>query len=112
VHIEHRGITPYYNTVINSTIATCSYLNGTDKNPIAKWIVGIFKDSVPNNYVHPCPYFGYYNFSNVTFDFNSLISSFLTGTYRATTRNYDDEDDNIFTVIYELEYEESSRKRN
>jgi len=41
-------------SIINTTVDLCSFLNGTETNPIFKWILGM----VPNlvKLLHPCPY--------------------------------------------------------
>lgn len=111
-HLEHRGLAPYFNTVINATLEVCRVLNSTENNVMTKWLIGLFEDSLPKNLIHPCPYFGYYQISNVTLNANKSISIFPFGIYRGTTINYDNQDDNIMTIVYELEHLEGRRRKN
>lgn len=51
---RHKSLSNSQRSIINSTVDVCSFLNGTDTNPIFKWILGV----VPNlaKLLHPCPY--------------------------------------------------------
>lgn len=108
--LQHRYLTPYYNTVINSTFDACRFLNGSDQNLVAKMILGLFRSSLDPNFIHSCPYSGYINLPNITANLKApFISQFIYGTYRAITRGYNEDDDNIITIFYEVEL---SRKRS
>jgi Protein of unknown function (DUF1091) len=101
--MQHRSITPYFNSVINSTFDVCPFLNGSDKNLVAKFIVSIISKAVPPGFIHPCPYVGPFTAKNVSFEKISELSSFLGGRYRAINRIYDHKDDNIFTGNFEFD---------
>jgi hypothetical protein len=47
---------PNYRTLINSTIDVCGFLNGTNNNPLVKWFFSVIRESLPKNFLHPCPY--------------------------------------------------------
>lgn len=101
--LQHRSITPYYNSVINVTMDICGFFNGTDQNMAIKWLVGQYKASLPKGFLQPCP-FKEIKAYNLTTDMNSLMSNFFRGNYRAALRFYDDIDDNIFSTFYSMEY--------
>ena len=81
----------------------CGFLNGTDKNIATKWLIGQFTKSLPKGSFHGCPYKSV-KFYNMTTDVNSMMSAFTHGTYRATVRMYDNEDENIITMFYGVDY--------
>jgi Protein of unknown function (DUF1091) len=102
--IKHGGgITPYYNTIINSTVHFCKALNGTDSNPIAKWAIEAVSDAVPKGFFHPCPYFGQFTASNVSMAKRGVFSQFLSGRYKIFIRMFDESDENIITFNLETE---------
>jgi hypothetical protein len=106
MHVETEygsGLNPYHNTIINSTIDGCAFLNGTDNNnPIARWFVDMITDSVPRGFYHPCPYSGELKAYNVTLKFTNLISQFPKGSYKTTVRAFNKLDDNIITMKLDL----------
>jgi hypothetical protein len=100
MHIEVKhgsGITPYYTTIINSTVNACKFVNGSDSNPIANWISGAVTDSLPKGFIHPCPYVGLMKIDNISISANGVLSQFLKGRYKISARVFDEEDDNIIT---------------
>jgi hypothetical protein len=62
-----------------------------------KWILDAIGDSLPEGFIHPCPYFGQILLPNITLAINSLTSQFLKGRYKAYVRGFDEIDDNILT---------------
>lgn len=105
VIVEHKTTTPYYTTIVNSTISACEFLNGTDlANPIAKIYYAAFAATVPPKYIHPCPYVGYLLIENVTMDVPDLGFQFLLGKYRTTNLFSDTIDDFIFKSITKAEF--------
>jgi Protein of unknown function (DUF1091) len=98
VEIKHGGgITPYYNTIINSTVEVCEFLNGTQNNPLMVWTFAAMEDSLPKGFIHPCPYSGHILLPNVTLAANTFTNQFLKGRYKGSTRLFDEIDDNILT---------------
>lgn len=110
--MKYRTLTPYYNTVINTTIDVCSYLNGTMNNILASAFYDAFSKTVPKEYIHPCPYFGYYVATNLTPSTNAMALQFLSGKYQVTARFYDDIDDNIFTFKAYTDFQENRSRKN
>jgi Protein of unknown function (DUF1091) len=98
-----RGITPYYNTMINSTIEICNVLNGTDPNPIAKWIFDALSEKISKGFFHPCPYVGQITANNVSIETTDVSSQFLRGRYKIFFRAFDEKDDNVITFKLEAE---------
>jgi hypothetical protein len=99
VEFNHgSGLNPYHNTMINSTVKMCRFLNGTENNPLAQWFLDVVSDSFPVSLVHPCPYFGEYKMQNVTFGIASTTAQFLKGSYEIKVRYFDKQDDNIITL--------------
>jgi Protein of unknown function (DUF1091) len=93
------GITPYYTTIINSTLNLCKFMNGTDNNnPIMKWIVDSISEKLSKDLIHPCPYVGRVAAYNVSFTFTGFTTQFLRGRYKIFTRVFDEDDDNIITM--------------
>lgn len=106
MHVESKhggGITPYYTTIINSTIEICKFLNGTDKNPITKFIIDTVSKTAAKDFFHPCPYFGPVKLINVSFFDNSMSSQFLQRRHKILIRAFDNKDDNIITMKIETE---------
>jgi len=101
VHFEHREQTSrFLNTVFNTTIDLCSFLNGTDKNNLlANFLTKQLEESLPKGFFHPCPYSGELKLLNVTIAIAPETSMFLKGIYRMTSRFFDTEDENILTAI-------------
>jgi hypothetical protein len=89
--------------MINVTMDVCGFLNGTSNNIATKWLFGLFLKSVPKGAFHACPYKSLKLF-NMTTDAGALMSPFPLGIYKSITRFYDDEDENMFTAIYSMEY--------
>lgn len=92
-----------YNSVIDSTINVCEFLNGTDGNIVLKWLLDLYRTSLPPGILHPCPYYGDFTAYNLSLNPNFLQSKFLVGTYQANVRFFDDRDNNVMTLIHELE---------
>lgn len=100
--MQHRTITPYYNSIINKTVNFCGFLNGTDQNVLAKWIIDSIAETLPFGLLHPCPYFGEIRIFNLSV-INDLVAQFLKGHYRVKLRLFDDEDDNILTATHDID---------
>jgi hypothetical protein len=52
-----RSVTVNYRTLIESKVDICRYLNGSDPNPLTKWLVDLIWQQMPRSLLHPCPYF-------------------------------------------------------
>lgn len=76
----------------------CSILNGTSNNYGIITFINIFKDSLPPNVIHPCPYNGRIKMENVTIDTSKIPSVFPSGSYRNRIIMFDVTDRNIFSV--------------
>lgn len=85
-------------------------MSGNENNIAAKWFFELYAKSFPKSFLHPCPFLGELKAYNITADTKKLISTFFTGQYRSTTRFYDEEDDNIFTLILDMELINESRR--
>ena len=104
MNVQHGGgITPFYTTIINTTIPICSFFNGTDNNLVAKWMLDSIKDTLPEGFIHPCPYFGTFKALNVSLASNTFMSQFLKGRYKSSLRLFDDKDENIVTYFFGFE---------
>lgn len=106
MHIEVKhgeGITPYYTTIINSTVGACQFLNGTDSNPVMNWIKDGASKTLPKSFFHPCPYVGVMKAYNVSLSAEGVLSQFLKGRYKNIIRAFDERDDNIITFNIETE---------
>lgn len=103
VDVQNRDITPYFNSVINSTFSICKFFNGSDKNPVAKWIFDSFASAIPKDFIHSCPYIGELKLYNVTIADVPQVTQFLHGTYRSIMRIFDGKDDNILTIKHEAD---------
>jgi Protein of unknown function (DUF1091) len=104
VEIKHGGgITPYYNTIINSTVEICNVLNGTDSNPIAKLIFDGVAEKLPKGFLHPCPYVGQITANNVSIKITNVLYQFLRGRYKTFIRAFDEKDENIITFKLEAD---------
>lgn len=71
--------------------------------------------SMPPNYIHPCPYIGYYPIENLSIDVPDVGFQFLFGKYRATNLFSDDVDDLMFKSITKAEFVDvrvRQKKRN
>ncbi|CRK94399.1 CLUMA_CG007906, isoform A [Clunio marinus] len=79
--MKHRTLTPYYNTVINTTLEFCKYLNRTDENALTKWMFASILKTAEKRIVHPCPYFGPIRVFNITLE-NVMSAQFLKGQYK------------------------------
>lgn len=84
------------------TVDLCQFLNGTNSNVVIKWFAGIFASSLPNGFVHPCPYKGAIEAYNVTVKPFSE-TKFHGGQYLGVSRWYDDQDENILTTNHLVE---------
>jgi hypothetical protein len=101
--LQMKTLTPYYNSVINTTLDLCEFTNGTQTNLATKFTVDILSKSFPPGFLHPCPYFGEFKLNNISLNLTPELMQFLTGTYKSSMKYYDDKDDNIvtFEVIIE-----------
>jgi hypothetical protein len=99
---HNGGITPYYTTIINSTIDGCKFLNGTLHNPIAEWILKDIGSSFPKELIHPCPYIGHFKLYNISFT-PSMGHQFLRRRYQIEARSFNDQDENILTGKFKTE---------
>jgi Protein of unknown function (DUF1091) len=106
-----KSITPYFNSVINSTLDLCEFVNGTQSNLVTKYFIGIFTKSLPPGFVHPCPYSGEFKLNNISLNLVPESMQFLTGTYKSIMRYFDDKDDNIITVIAIVELKDVRGKQ-
>jgi len=89
-------------TLINATADVCGFLNGTNNDPLTKWIVGIVGASLPPGLLHSCPYIGLircYGLSPKA-DRNKFWPD---GLYTFTLSFFNRRDDNIFKLRIELE---------
>jgi Protein of unknown function (DUF1091) len=93
-----KTLTPYYNSVINTTLNLCEFLNGTQSSIARKYFLDMFKKSLPIGFLHPCPYFGEVKLINMPMNLVPQSTQFLTGTYRSFVKFYDDKDDNIIRL--------------
>lgn len=103
VDIQMKSITPFYNSVINTTLDICGFLNGTSKNIATKWFFDIMTSSFPPGYIHPCPYIGELKGTNLTLNVTPQTPQFLLGTYKALLRYFDDKDDNIISSLHVID---------
>lgn len=81
-----------------NNIEICSILNGTANNYVVNTLINIFKDSMPPNILHSCPYFGRVEMENVSIDTTKIPSVFPSGSYRNRVLFFDDIDSNIFSA--------------
>lgn len=72
-------------------------MNGSDDNPVLKWMMNGMSKSLPQGFVHSCPFVGLMKAYNVSFSADGVISQFLRGRYKNSARVFDDNDDNIIT---------------
>lgn len=99
VELQHgSGITPYFTTIINSTVQVCQFLNGTDRNPVLKWIIDAITETIPEGFIHPCPYFGRLQAFNVSLSGEGVPTQFVKGHYKTFFRFFDEKDENIITL--------------
>jgi hypothetical protein len=73
-------------------------MNGTDNNPIMKWIVDSISEKLPKDFIHPCPYVGRLAAYNVSLSFTGFTTQFLQGRYKIFGRFYDEKDVNIISL--------------
>jgi Protein of unknown function (DUF1091) len=109
--LQLKSITPYFNSVINTTLDLCEFVNGTQSNLATKFFIDIFTKSLPPGFVHPCPYSGELKLNNISMNLVPQSMQFLTGTYKANIRYFDDKDDNIITVIPIIEVKDVREKQ-
>jgi len=101
--VQHRVITPYFNSVINITGDVCKFVNGTDRNPAFKWFLNMIGESLPKGFIHACPYYREVFAYNVSLEMSPEMTVFLMGRYKIAGRLFDNIDDNIFTFILEFD---------
>lgn len=91
-----------FSTIIHTTIKICEFFAGAVDNVAFKWVIELFRDSIPDGMLHACPYreVKAYNLSIHT---NHSISQSVKGTYHSSIRFFDDEDANIATVNHDVE---------
>jgi hypothetical protein len=63
----------------------------------------IVKKSLPEGFIHPCPYVGELKASNVSFEAVPEMVSFLNGRYRIHARLFDRKDENLVTGLVEFD---------
>lgn len=100
-----------YINVFQTHIKLCEFLSGNGVNVFFKWLIELFKTSLPKGMFHPCPYLELSAY-NVSLDENVLVSNNLKGVYLSNLRFYDSKDDNMFTMIHDFEIYISSGQRN
>lgn len=105
-------MTSQYNSVINADFDACGFMNGTDKNPFAKWVVDVIAKTVPEGFLHPCPYEGLFAAHNVSIGQTERAKNFLNGRYRMLLRYFDDVDENITTAFMQMHYFTQRRKKS
>jgi hypothetical protein len=99
--LKYRDITPYYIPVINITLDFCGFVDGAESNIATRWWFDFATSRLPKASIHPCPYFGVTEFPNVYLDPTKvMISQFFMGTYLATCRFFDEEDENMLTIVH------------
>lgn len=98
-----EGITPYYSTIINTTVSLCQFLDGSKSNVFLDWILSIIGETLPKNFIHPCPYIGVIKAYNVTLAANSVFPQFLKGRYKEKLRLFDELDENVVTFFLSWE---------
>lgn len=104
MNLQHGGgITPFYTTIINTSIPICKVLNGNYTNVAATWIIDTIKDTLPKNFIHPCPYVGSFKAFNISLTPNEFVTQFIKGRYKASYRFFDEQDDNIVTFFLGFE---------
>lgn len=94
-----------------TSIAVCSFLNGSEGNAPLKWLLDLHRDTLPNDFIHPCPYFGIFAADNITIIPHSWMPQFFSGEYKSSLRIYDRVDDNIFTFLSETDISYSNNVR-
>jgi hypothetical protein len=80
------------------------FLNGTENNIIAKWMIDSVAESLPADLIHPCPYFGRLRMINITLDVTNIAMQFLKGSYITSVRLFDKKDENIVTFNLKTEF--------
>jgi hypothetical protein len=104
VHAQYRAVTSvYYNTLYNTTIHLCQFLNGSLTNPLMVALIEA-APAFPREKIHPCPYFGYCEIYNFTLVQTSIMFQFLQGQYIMDIRLFDEIDDNIGSAVLKTEY--------
>lgn len=101
IDLSHREITPYYNSVLNTTIDVCGFFNGTVVNPATKWFFDTIAKTFPK--FPPCPIVDEFKVYNLSINTFSYMFQFLVGNYRAIMRSYDENDENIITMYQFIE---------
>jgi len=96
-------LTPYFNSVINTTGDLCAYVNGTDRNPAIKWMINMIGDSLPKGFIHACPYYREFIAYNATLKLAPEMTVFLLGSYRLSGRIFEKMDENIFTACIDFD---------
>lgn len=101
--MEHRTVTPFFTPLIDVKANLCGFLNGTDNNLAVKWVTDMISKTIPKDLLHPCPYIGEIKAYNCSLQIGPEMSVFFVGRYRTRARVFDDQDDNIFTVLVEMD---------
>lgn len=102
VHFDMRhrssSFSPYYSVFINSTFDVCRFMNGTENNLIMKLLFKLAEDTLPKQFIHPCPYHELIEGYNITAVPKNELVQFLNGYYRIIARIFNIFDDNIITI--------------
>jgi hypothetical protein len=69
----------------------------------AQFLVNLVKRTLPEGFVHPCPYQGELKGNNISLDVVPEMVSFYNGIYRVYARMYDKKDENIITSLMDFE---------
>lgn len=86
--------------ILNNTMDSCRFLNGTKGNVIDKWIFDQIDDYIPREYIHPCPYYGHLKF-NITPKAPKAGTGALylmKGLYSLNIHGYNNYDENILSL--------------
>lgn len=73
-------------------------MNGTENNLIMKLLFKLAEDTLPKQFIHPCPYYETIVGYNVTAVPKNDLVQFLNGYYRIIARIFNKFDDNIITI--------------
>lgn len=101
--MKYRTVTPFFTPLIDVKANLCGFLNGTEKNVATKWLTDMISKTMPKNLLHSCPYIGEIKAYNCSLQIGPEMSVFFPGRYRTQARVFNDRDENIFTVLVEMD---------
>jgi len=93
-------------TIINATADICGFLNGTNNDPLSKYIFDAIGDALAKNFLHQCPYFGKLELPNIyiTPHKNDIYPD---GLYNINLHFFNSRDDKIFLLKLVVEIRRS-----